>query len=159
MAWTTAQERRFSPFRLHTSQRAARMVEVARLRSERTGSGVDPPRRGGPLAHGSSSTPVKPRCFVSMQRSYKKKSRGSLSHEFSAPWIFSLGLSCVSRSKACGLRLASHRGFERDKQGMPNTRDEDGDPAVSTAHCKAWGPLGQFRPQGRILLLGNRPPR
>ncbi len=69
-----------------------------------------------------------------------------------------MGVSRVPRPEACRLRLATHRGPERDQQDVPNAQDYDGDPAVSTFDRQAMRLVGQLRPQGRFLLPRDRTP-
>ena len=47
----------FPFFRLHASHRASRVIEIARLRNQRSSSRVDPPRRGRPWAPGGPPPP------------------------------------------------------------------------------------------------------
>ena len=148
-------------FRLHASPRASRMVEMARLRRERAGSGVDPPRSGNSVARGSSPSAFQSRRFLSwaaprpgiLSATGNRKTHCVRSSP--ARGVLAVGLQSFLSAKGQRTGLASRRGSPRDQQRVPDEEDEDGDPAVFTSDREARRPLGLLRPQGRFLLSGD----
>ena len=68
-----------------------------------------------------------------------------------------MDISCLPRPQVNQKRLASDRGSTGGEQALPDKKNEDGDHAVSPTNNQARRPLGLFRLEGRILLLGDRP--
>ncbi len=136
---------------------------MERLRSQRSGSGVDLPRRGGPLAPRWAPSSVQSGRFVprAAPRPSYVPTRGDRETEalrrFTPRGVLALGLPSFPRSHANRRRLASDRGPPRGQQALSDTQDENGDPEVSTVNSKTGGPLGLLRLKRRVLLPGHRP--
>ena len=134
------------------------MVEVARRRLERSGSGVDPPRRGGPLEAWGPPSSIQPRRV--MPRTAPRPSAVSTvgdrapQEERSIPphRPLKMGFARLPCSQARGQRMATDHRLARDQQIL---QDKEDDPSVPSDYYKAQRPLDQLRSKRRLLFLSN----
>ena len=137
-------------FRLHASQRASRMVELARCSTDWTSFGVDPPRRGSPLEVRWPPTPFQPRRLVPRTSDRPTKIREDRNRpphpqrRLSCSGIFKMGITRLLDPQASKLRLEINYRPTRDQQAVPDEKHEDGNSPPTAFYREAGRPLDKL---------------
>jgi hypothetical protein len=135
------------------------MVEMARRGSERSSSGMDPPRRFRSLATKRPSPSIQRRHIVPE----------AAARPCTVPYGGNSKAQGERRPSACGARKMGLKGFSGAKNGrmeignrpphhqqvLAEEVHEHGDPSTPTTDRKAGRPLGLVRPKTRFLRASH----